>query len=81
MERGFSANVAADGLSFTVELAQATDLYRLTDWLRDVNGAVDAISRVIVDFEQVFRRLVNGHELNGRAAGSAGAGEVRDVVA
>lgn len=86
VERDFTANVAADGLSFSVELAQAADLYRLTDWLRDVGAAVDAISRVTVDFEQVFRRLVNSHVLNGRnmsggeLAGRAPSAEVRDVV-
>lgn len=65
VEESFTTNISADGLSFTVELAQAVDLYRLTDWLRGVGAAVDAISRVTVDFEQVFRRLVNRRDLDG----------------
>lgn len=80
VEQGFAATVAADGLSFSVELAQAADLYRLTDWLRDANAAVDAISRVTVDFEQVFRRLLNDQPADGRAGGSQRTAEVNDAA-
>lgn len=83
--------VTDDGLSFTAELPQATDLFRLTDWLRDADAAVDAISRVTVDFEQVFWRLVNHHDLNehglkehdlnGHGVSPTGTPEGRDGVA
>lgn len=49
-----------DGLGFRADLAHGDDLYRLVDILRRERTPIVALDRTTVDFEQVFRALVNG---------------------
>ena len=58
--RAFHVSGGEDGLAFDVELPGKQDLYRLMDFLRGTGAEVESIERTTVQFEQVFRRLVNG---------------------
>jgi ABC-2 type transport system ATP-binding protein len=80
---GFAgAAVDDDALAFQVELERGADLYRLVDVLRPERTPIESIDRTAVDFETVFRRLVNGADgggapVRGAPAGATGAREER----
>ncbi len=80
IEGVFATGRGVDALSFTVELGRHADLYRLVDLLRDGAAEVEAIERTTVDFEQVFRRLVNGDAVPQRPSLGSTIGD-RYVVA
>jgi ABC-2 type transport system ATP-binding protein len=54
------AQLADDGLGLQVDLEQGEDLYRLVDVLRAERTPIESLDRTSIDFETVFRRLVNG---------------------
>ena len=56
----FSISDDSSSQSFTVELREAGELYRLMDFLRASGAEVDSVDRADADFEHVFRSLVNG---------------------
>jgi ABC-2 type transport system ATP-binding protein len=59
-QRFVSAVVDDDRRSLHVDLARGEDLYRLVDVLRAENTPIESIDRTTIDFETVFRRIVNG---------------------
>ena len=68
LRTAFNVAVSDDARAFDVEFTSNHDLYRLLDLLRATDAEVDSIERTSVQFEQVFRRLVNG-ESSGTLAG------------
>ncbi|HZJ09456.1 MAG TPA: ABC transporter ATP-binding protein [Trueperaceae bacterium] len=61
LHAAFNVTASTDARTFEVEFAAKHDLYRLMDFLRATGAEVDSIERTSVQFEQVFRRLVNGN--------------------
>jgi ABC-2 type transport system ATP-binding protein len=49
-----------DGRRLQVELERGEELYALIDALRDARAPIESLERRTIDFETVFRRLVNG---------------------
>lgn len=66
--------VAEDGLSLHVNFGSGDDIYVLMAALERERTPVESLDRTTVDFEQVFRRLVNG-------GGTAGARSPHRVAA
>lgn len=56
----FNVSTLDDSRAFDVEFSTNHDLYRLMDFLQGAGAEVESIERTTVQFEQVFRRLVNG---------------------
>jgi ABC-2 type transport system ATP-binding protein len=54
------AEIDDDALGFHVDLDRGEDLYRLVDVLRSERTPIESLDRTSIDFETVFRRLVNG---------------------
>lgn len=61
LERRFVQVVARDeGRRLQVELERGEQLYALIDTLREARAPIESLERSTIDFETVFRRLVNG---------------------
>ena len=43
-----------------LDFERGDDVYRLMDILREARTPVEAIDRTVIDFEEVFRRVVSG---------------------
>ncbi len=75
LRAGFAgAAVDDDALAFQVELERGEDLYRLVDVLRSERTPIESLDRTGIDFETVFRRLVNGADGVGAPARGAQRG-------
>jgi len=66
--------VADDAKSVRVDLERSDDLYRFIDVLRDERTPVEALDRVTVRFEEVFRHLLRDGGAEGRAPATAAEG-------
>ena len=83
LRRAFAlVDVSDDGLAVRVDLERGDDLYRFIDVLRAERTPVEALDRVAVRFEEVFRQLVtNGGRLPDGHAVAGAEGRAREGVA